>query len=402
MLTFRPITSAAVQPNCRSAAAAEGLHDPALVDDDHGVGHGVQDRLQVGLARGQVGDGGGRVARALRRMRRPASPTADADQDEQRRAEQSSADRPPSRPPRSRREDQAERRRRRAGPRPPTAAAASSAGTNSRKLSRPGVPGRAPAATAMQAARRRDRDRVAGDPAVRAGRAERWARAMGPAVGPKRVCDGPVHRPGAGRRARLVATAPLRWWGRRRRAAWRPRPASASGGRREQGRRGEARQGGRQQPAPGPERPQVEGRGELEAAVHHQGRGQQQGGGQGAGGRIEREVGPEARPRPAQPRRPASRSPPVEASPARRPSIRAPASHRSQPAAAPTRSVVSAGKAMAASASTIMAAPPARAGRRRSGCRWTRARSSTASWRGHAAPPSAGSEPARSPSRSST
>jgi hypothetical protein len=36
--------------------AGEGLHDPALVDDDHGVRHGVQDRLQVGFARLQVAD----------------------------------------------------------------------------------------------------------------------------------------------------------------------------------------------------------------------------------------------------------------------------------------------------------------------------------------------------------
>ena len=30
---------------------AERLHDPALVDDDHRVGHGVEDRLEMGLAR---------------------------------------------------------------------------------------------------------------------------------------------------------------------------------------------------------------------------------------------------------------------------------------------------------------------------------------------------------------
>ena len=115
----------AEQPRSRRA---EGLHDPALVDDDHRVRHGVEDRAQMRFARERV-LGARRCMHALRRRDSPiqAMPTPMAPntaaltmsrrelragrEDEQRRADKLSA--VATNP----------------GPSPPMPAAASTAGT---------------------------------------------------------------------------------------------------------------------------------------------------------------------------------------------------------------------------------------------------------------------------------
>ncbi len=50
MLILQPTTSAPVKPNRRSAAALKEWMCPPGVDNDQGIGHGVEDRMEQGLA----------------------------------------------------------------------------------------------------------------------------------------------------------------------------------------------------------------------------------------------------------------------------------------------------------------------------------------------------------------
>ena len=50
MLTLLPMASGGAIAEQLLGGARERLHDAVLVDDDHGVGNGVEDRLQVRLA----------------------------------------------------------------------------------------------------------------------------------------------------------------------------------------------------------------------------------------------------------------------------------------------------------------------------------------------------------------
>ena len=109
---------------------AERTHDAVLVDDDHRVGDGVEDRLQMGLAR-RAGRGCGRRPRA--RLRRSRSPNHAMPTPTTAKATTSMMSGAPRRPAdvEDDRADEAERRWRTGpGPRPPQPLASSTAGTN--------------------------------------------------------------------------------------------------------------------------------------------------------------------------------------------------------------------------------------------------------------------------------
>ena len=78
---FVPMTSAGVKPNSRSAAELKECDDSVLVDHDHRVGHGIENRREVGRARKSVIRAGrGLHTIALQLLSAPGHACADQDE----------------------------------------------------------------------------------------------------------------------------------------------------------------------------------------------------------------------------------------------------------------------------------------------------------------------------------